>query len=69
MERISVSSTNIVSIGYDVANQILEIEFNSGDVFQYYNVPEGIYESLMSSNSHGSFFHQNIRNEFQYQKM
>jgi hypothetical protein len=30
MERESVSSSNLASIGYDAENEILEIEFNHG---------------------------------------
>lgn len=36
MERQYVSSSNIASIGYDPDNQVLEIEFLSGAVYQYY---------------------------------
>ena len=32
MERTSVTSSNINSIGYDADSQILEIEFNNGAV-------------------------------------
>ena len=35
MERQYVSSSNIASIGYDPDNQVLEIEFLSGAVYQY----------------------------------
>ena len=40
MERQYVSSSNIASIGYDPDNQVLEIEFLSGAVYQYYDVPQ-----------------------------
>ena len=36
MERQYVSSSNIASIGYDPDNLVLEIEFLSGAVYQYY---------------------------------
>ena len=38
MQRDYVSSSNIVSVGYDPASETLEIEFQSGAVYQYYNV-------------------------------
>lgn len=36
MERTSVTSSNINSIGYDADSQTLEIEFNNGAVYEYW---------------------------------
>lgn len=55
MERKYVSSSNIVSIGYDANDMILEVEFKSGAVYQYYDVPQHIYDGLMAASSHGSY--------------
>ncbi len=55
MERKYVSSSNIVSIGYDANDMILEVEFKSGAVYQYYDVPQHIYDGLMTASSHGSY--------------
>lgn len=55
MERQYVSSSNIASIGYDPDNQVLEIEFLSGAVYQYYDVPQSVYDGLMAADSHGKF--------------
>lgn len=69
MKRETVSSSNLASIGYDSENEILEIEFNHGGVYQYFNVPEEVYEELMSADSHGRYFSANIRNDYEYQKI
>jgi len=69
MERIAVNSSNLASVGYDAANQTLEIEFNHGGVYQYYNVSENVYSDLMSAGSVGSFFSHNIRNIYPTQKV
>lgn len=61
MERQYVSSSNIASIGYDSTNQILEVEFLNGSIYQYYDVPESLYDGLMSADSHGRFFDRNIK--------
>jgi hypothetical protein len=42
----------------------LEIEFHSGLIYQYQNVPTHIYTTLMNSTSVGSFFTSNIKNRF-----
>jgi len=69
MERISVRSSNIKSIGYDEYIKTLEIEFNSGDIYQYFNVPLIKYRSLMSASSDGSYFYHNIRNKYKWSKI
>lgn len=66
MERQSVRSSNLASIGYDVNNKILEIEFHNGGVYQYSNVPFDVYEELMDARSHGTYFSANIRNNTNY---
>jgi hypothetical protein len=48
-KRESVSSSNLASIGYDAENEILEIEFNHGGVYQYFDVPENVYVELMEA--------------------
>jgi len=55
MERQYVSSSNIVSIGFDPDNMILEVEFLNGAVYQYYDVPQSIYDGLMAADSHGKY--------------
>lgn len=69
MNRQTVNSTDIASIGYDEITEILEIEFNSGAVYQYFNVPSNVYANLMAASSHGKFFTQNIKNVYQYSKV
>ena len=61
MNRIPVSSSNLVSIGYDAESKTLEIEFQNGSIFQYFNVPERIYSGLMSAASHGRYLNAYIK--------
>ena len=44
MIRKSVTSSDIRSIGYDDETRILEIEFHSGGIYQYYSVPRAVDE-------------------------
>jgi hypothetical protein len=62
MKRDKVSSSNLASIGYDEKNNILEVEFNHGGIYQYSNVSYYVYEELMKASSHGTYFSANIRN-------
>ncbi|WP_262245436.1 KTSC domain-containing protein [Parapedobacter soli] len=61
MKRQPVYSSNLASVGYDPENEILEIEFNHGGVYQYYSVPESVYHGLMGAGSHGQYFDRNIK--------
>lgn len=69
MEREPVSSSTILSIGYESASQTLEVEFKNGGTYQYYNVPETVYQQFMESSSKGQFHHTNIRNSFAYSRV
>lgn len=69
MDRETVSSSNIASVGYDAGTETLEVEFTNGSVYQYYNVPQVTYEQFMASGSKGQFFHTSIRNVFGYSRV
>ena len=69
MDRKLVSSSNIRSIGYDPQSNVLEVEFNSGDIYQYFDVPAHLYESFLRASSHGQFLNDNIRYNYRYQKV
>jgi len=70
MERIPVSSSNLASVGYDPTSATLEIEFRSSGIYQYYGVPEDVYEGLMGAGSKGTFFDQSIKKAgYSYRKV
>lgn len=69
MNRKFVKSSNIKSIGYNNDTKTLEIEFKSGDIYQFFNVPLIEYQTLLSASSHGSYFYHNIRNKFKWSKI
>lgn len=69
MERQSVSSSNLSAVGYDAGSETLEIEFNNGRIYQYYNVPEFIYENLMSAPSLGVYFNAEIKNAYSFSQI
>jgi len=69
MKRQKVESSNLASIGYDEENEILEVEFKHGGIYQYNGVPKDEYDSLMSADSHGKYFSANIRNDYDFIKL
>jgi len=68
MHRTPVSSSNIRSVGYDIDSSVLEVEFNGGEVYQYYGVPHYLFEQFMAASSLGSFLYEHIRPSYRYQK-
>jgi hypothetical protein len=69
MHRTIVNSSNIQSIGYDVQSAVLEVEFKSGDVYQYFNLPDSLYQRFLQASSHGQFLNDYIRYNYRYQKV
>ena len=64
MERKRLGASNIRSAGYDARNRLLEIEFSSGSIIQYSGVSEEVYRRLMHSPSAGSYFKDEIEENF-----
>ena len=62
MERQRVHSEALRSVGYDVATRVLEIEFASGAVYRYFDVPDELHVGLMAAGSCGEFYAYRIRN-------
>lgn len=69
MHRVHVTSSNLYSVGYDSNTQILEIEFVSGSIYQYTNVPPSIHERLMRAWSKGSYHNEHIKGHFRYRRI
>jgi len=64
-----LKSRNIKACLYFRETRLLVIEFNSGSVYAYANVPWSIYMGFRRAKSHGSFHYYNIRKRFIYQKL
>ncbi|GAA0103276.1 KTSC domain-containing protein [Paraclostridium bifermentans] len=68
MQMIPVSSSNLVSVGYDPQNMTLRVQFNSG-TYDYYNVPKNIFDGLLAATSKGSYHHSFIKNSFRFKRI
>lgn len=60
IELIPVSSSNISAIGYDESQNILQIEFNNGRLYEYYAVPPYVFNEFLGASSKGTYANQNI---------
>jgi hypothetical protein len=64
MERVALKSHVIVSAGYDAATRVLELEFASGRIYQYADVPSGTFEWLLRAPSKGGFVTRMINGQY-----
>jgi lysyl-tRNA synthetase class 2 len=62
-------STVIKDSGYAPLSNTLEIQFQSGSIYQYFDVPMQVYEELKAAPSQGQYFNANIRNAYQYRRV
>lgn len=61
MHMIPVSSSNLSAVGYDGHSQTLRVSFLNGMVYEYYHVPESLYQGLMTASSHGKYLDKYIK--------
>ena len=62
----TTESSNIARLRYDEACQALFVEFRSGGIYQYFDVPLGVFEQLRSAPSKGQFLAQSIKGAYRY---
>ena len=66
--RKPVESSNVASIGYNSITKTLEVEFHTGSVYQYFQVPTKVYREFESADSLGRYLSKNIRDKFPFEK-
>lgn len=66
MNRKPVSSSRVSSIGWE--DDVLEIEFKSGQIYRYDAVPEARYQELVGASSVGKELNA-IIDEFKHERV
>jgi hypothetical protein len=69
LDRVALNSTLLASAGHDPRRHLLEVEFRSGELYRFFNVPSACYQELLRADSKGGYFNVNIRNLFPYQHL
>ena len=69
MRLKAVQSEMLNLVGYDPRAQILEVIFNSGDHYRYFEVPPSEYEGLISAESIGQYMHKHIIGHYDYERV
>ena len=69
MKRERVTSSNVAEIGYDEGQRTLEILFNNGSLYQYFEVPPQMFDELRQAASIGQYLNANIKGHFRYARV
>jgi KTSC domain len=66
MVRHRVDSSSIASLGYDSELKTLELEYVSGGVYRYFDVPPSVHAQLMAAESKGRFVNTVIKKHYRF---
>ncbi len=66
MHITTVESTTLATVAYDEASELLQLEFRSLEIYQYFDVPAAVHAALLDAPSKGSYFNRVIRGAFRY---
>lgn len=69
MDRTSVESGALRSVGYDAESETLEVEFQSGKIYRYHGVPAETHEWLMRAPAKGVFFNRKIEGHYEFERI
>jgi hypothetical protein len=69
MLRQAVKSSELQWVGYEESALLLEVEFHSGEVYRYFDVPARLVLELLRADSIGRFFNAHIRPKFAFEKV
>jgi hypothetical protein len=69
MNRIALDSRTLATAGYDDPSATMELEFVEGRVYRYFVVPRSVFDALLSADSIGRFFQENIRDVYPYERI
>ena len=67
MERYPVQSEALASLGYDPGRRVLEVEFASGRIYQYFGVPPREVQRLVDAPSRGAYFSRCVRDRYPFE--
>jgi hypothetical protein len=69
MRIATVESATLATVGYDEAQELLQLEFGSRAIYLYFGVPAAIYEALLGAPSKGGYFNGTIRGRYPYRRV
>lgn len=61
MENQPLASSCIAAGAYEPACATLTVRFHAGRIYQYFNVPKSVYQTLIGAESIGQCFNRDVR--------
>ena len=67
MTGARLTSSSLSQVAYQPERELLQVEFVTGEVYSYKDVPQIVYTQLLQAASKGRYFNQRIRAHFPYE--
>ena len=68
-QKTYTDSTNVKQIRYSEDRKIMQVIFTSGATYQYFGVPEQVWDAAVLADSIGGFINANIKGKYKYSKV
>ncbi|MGK7886225.1 MAG: KTSC domain-containing protein [Crocosphaera sp.] len=69
IENLPCSSfSHIQAVGYDGHTKILKVNYKSGSIYTYFQVPDQIFQTMLKTHNLGTYINSNIRGNYHYQR-
>ena len=69
MTPVPLNSTSLAWVAYSAERRLLEVTFQNGKVYDYFEVPSETYTELLGAESKGHYFNHHIRNHFRAEQV
>jgi len=66
---VSVSSSNVGSVGYNDLESAMRVRFLNGSEYEYDGVPRGVFEGMVGAASVGKYLAYNVKGHYAYARV
>ena len=66
MNFVNVVSSNLSQVGYNPNTMEMTVIFHNQRAYTYSNVPESVFNNLISAGSVGRYFHAFVQNNYSF---
>jgi lysyl-tRNA synthetase class 2 len=67
-DPVSLESSLLSSAAYS-DDRRLQLSFRNGTIYQYFDVPPDVFQSLLAAESKGQYFNRHIRDQFHHDRL
>lgn len=62
-------SSNLSRFGYNKDTRVLTVEFKNGGRYNYFDVPDAVFEQMKAAPSKGQFLAKSIKSNYRYARI